>query len=481
MTKPSCWKMRCAILAICAATAIAAPAQTFTKLHDFNGADGTSPLGYLIQGPDGNFYGITGIGGASDYGTIFKLTPQGRLTSVYSFCAQPNCTDGRNPETGLVLASDGNLYGTTAYGGDITCRAPYGCGTAFKVTPRGILTTIHVFESTDGAFPWANLVEADGILYGTTEGGGEVPCGPFTYGCGTVFKMTLRGSVTTLHTFGLDDGADSVAGLVQASDGNFYGSAFQGGGGSGCSRYGFIGCGVLFKLTPEGTLTNLYSFEGGGHPNAPLIQAADGDLYGTTFDGTIFRLSPPGTVTTLYRFSGGGQFGVIPEGTVQATDGNLYGATDYGGDDACGGGDAGCGSLYNLTLAGILTNLHDFEITDGAYAQGAMLQSTNGIFYGTTSSGGTNGVGTVYSLDMGLGPFVTFVRTAGKVGQTGGMLGQGFTGTTNVSLNGIPASFTVMSDTFLKATVPTGATTGYVTVTTPSGTLTSNVPFHVIP
>ncbi len=139
------------------------------------------------------------------------------------------------------------------------------------------------------------------------------------------------------------------------------------------------------------------------------------------------------------------------------------------------------GTVFQLTPTGILTTMHSFDSSDGAVPIGGLIQATNGTFYGSSSQAGPYNSGTLFSLDLGLGPFVTFVRAAGKVGQTGGILGQGFTGTTSVSLSGIPASFTVVSDTYIKATVPAGATTGYVTVTTPSGVLTSNVPFHVIP
>jgi uncharacterized repeat protein (TIGR03803 family) len=184
--------------------AISLPAQTFTSLVKFNGANGFYPIGYLTQGTDGNIYGMTSGGGINNnFGTIFRLTPQGKLTTIYSFCAQPNCADGEAAEAGLTLASDGNYYGTTAYGGDTTCLPPDGCGTIFKITPLGKLTTLHVFELTDGAIPWANLVEgADGNLYGTTSAGGTVPCGSLSRGCGTVFKITPRGSMTTLYVLG---------------------------------------------------------------------------------------------------------------------------------------------------------------------------------------------------------------------------------------------------------------------------------------
>jgi uncharacterized repeat protein (TIGR03803 family) len=167
-------------------------------------------------------------------------------------------------------------------------------------------------------------------------------------------------------------------------------------------------------------------------------------------------------------------------GLALATDGNFYGATQMGGEN-------NQGTVFKFTPSGTLTTMHSFNGLDGSEPWAAPIQTTNGILYGTTAEGGSsdppceNGCGTIYSLDIGLGAFVTFVHAAGRVGQTGGILGQGFTGTTSVMLNGIPVNFTVVSDTFIKATVPPGATTGYVTVTTPTGVLTSNVPFHVIP
>jgi uncharacterized repeat protein (TIGR03803 family) len=274
---------------------------------------------------------------------------------------------------------DGNFYGTTASGGDQICN----CGTVFKITPVGNLTTLHSFKGTDGAYPGGALVQAaDENFYGTTGGLGY-HCNP-TSGCGTVFKITRGGSLTTLYNFcaqtNCSDGAHPVAGLVQATDGNFYGTTLVGGGGNCVADFG-----------------------------------------------------------------------------------------------------VGCGTVFEITALGELTTLHTFGSTDGANPYGGLLQATNGSFYGTTYGGGAFSGGTIFSLEMGLGPFVAFVHDSGRIGQTGGILGQGFTGTTSVSLNGTPASYTVVSDTFIRATVPPGATTGFVTVTTPSGTLTSNVPFRVIP
>jgi uncharacterized repeat protein (TIGR03803 family) len=183
-------------------------------------------------------------------------------------------------------------------------------------------------------------------------------------------------------------------------------------------------------------------------------------------------MTPGGTLTTLHSFDrddGAGPYG----GVIQAIDGNFYGLT-------IGGGEFGDGTIFQVTPEGVVTTLHSFDGTDGTYAYGRLLQDTSGIFYGATAQGGKYNSGTLFSLDMGLGPFVAFVNNPAKVGQTFGVLGQGFTGTTSVSLNGVQATFTVVSDTFIRATVPPGATTGYVTVMTPSGTLTSNVPFRVL-
>jgi uncharacterized repeat protein (TIGR03803 family) len=165
---------------------------------------------------------------------------------------------------------------------------------------------------------------------------------------------------------------------------------------------------------------------------------------------------------------------------MQATDGGVYGTTAYGGTGKC---STGCGTIFEVAPhPDGITRLYSFETSD-AYVVGGLLQATSGTFYGTTA--GINGIsvgyGTVYSFSTGLGPFVSFVLGSGSIGQTAQILGQGLTGTTSVSLNGIPASFTVESDTFIKATVPVGATSGYVTVTTPTGVLTSNVPFYVLP
>jgi uncharacterized repeat protein (TIGR03803 family) len=468
------WGRDLIVLAIVAATAIGSPAQTFETLADFDGTNGQGPyIGSLAQGADNNLYGTTLLGGVTGDGTIFKIMPDccGGLTMVHSF----DVTDGSSPAGGLILATDGNLYGTTEIGGinDV--------GSIFKIDPSdGSLTTLHSFDGTDGTDPVGTLIQAtDGNFYGTAVAGG-------LYGHGTVFKVTSQGALTTLHDFNVIDGSTPVAGLVQAVDGNLYGTTASGGTGSDCVPNG--GCGTVFRISLGGSLTTLHSFDGvdGESPYGTFIQATDANLYGTTVGGglfgygTIFRMTLKGKLTTIHSFRGAD--GSAPEGRLiqSAGDGNIYGTTYYGGDPNCNQ-PLGCGTVFEVENGGRLTTLHVFESSDGMGPYAGLLQDTNGTFYGTTYLGGTENNGTVFSLSMGFGLFITFVRDAGKIGQTGGILGQGFTGITCcVMLNGISANFTVVSDTYLTATVPAGATTGFVTVTTHFGKLKSNVPFHVI-
>ena len=318
-----------AVLVLCATTAVALPAQTFTTLRRFDKTDGAIPDAALVQATNGDLYGTTYGGGANGGGTVFKITPSGGLTTLYSFlCSQTNCTDGLDPTAGLIQGTDGNFYGTTPIGG-----ANKG-GTVFKITPRGTLTTLYGFCSTP-------------------------------YGLCT-------------------DGEYPGAGLVQATNGDLYGTTFEGGANNG---------GTVFKITPGGTLTTLYSFcsqsgcTDGESPVAGLVQATDGDFYGTT----------------------------------------------------AGGGAGHC------------------------------------------SEGSDPGCGTVFSLSVGLGPFVKTTPAFGKVGAVVKILGTNLTGATSVSFNGTAAGFTVVSPSLIATTVPVGATNGTIQVTTPGGTLASNLAFRVLP
>ena len=432
------------------------------QLVSFNEVNGFAPLNEtLVQGRDTGLYGTTDEGGSTFKGTAFRITPQG-LLSVYTF----DGTSGTGPCAGFLLGLDGLLRGVTQFGGASND------GIVYSISPHASVAVIASFDGANGSTPQAPLVQGiDGYYYGTTVFGGA-------HNFGTVFRLAPTGIVTTLHSFDASVGPQAGAlSLVYGPDNTFYGMTNGGGAAN---------LGTIFKITPSGKFSTLYSFSGGANganPLGNLLLASDGNFYGTTqaggvFNmGTVFRLDTTG-VTVLRSFSG--DDGADPaSGVIQATDGNLYGTT-------AGGGETGCGTIFSMALDGTnFSLLHSFNFENGC-SPWALMQHTDGMFFGTTYSGGASnacgfaGCGTVFSQDVGLPPFVTFVRTAGKVGQTGGILGQGFTGTTSVELNGVPANFTVVSDTYLTATVPSGATTGYVTVTTPTGVLTSNVPFHVI-
>jgi uncharacterized repeat protein (TIGR03803 family) len=470
--------------------AIAAPAQdtvSFTTLHSLDYTDGWDPEASLVQGIDGNLYGTTPYGGGYGDGNVFKITPAGTPTTIYSFGAEGDCRDGVFPVAGLVLGTDENFYGTTFEGGAGNEACINGRGTVFKLTSDGTLTTLHRFAGMDGAYPYAGLIQAtDGDLYGTTAFGGvynsckEVNTPP---GCGTVFKITPEGIFTVLHSFtGGTDGGVPYGPLVEGSDGNLYGTAFQGGGS--------LGDGVIFKITPGGTMTTLHSFDysDGANPYAGLIQAGNGKFYGTTYSGgagcyiecgTVFDMTQDGALTTL------GYVAFPVADLIQATDGNLYGASSRGGANCLSGFNSGCGSVFRLTPNGELGALYSFcsllDCADGEIPWGGLVQATDGTFYGTTELGGANTVGTVFSLATGLGPFVTVLPKSRAIGQRVAILGNNLTGSTSVTFNGIPATFTVVSSTEISTTVPAAAATGPVQVVTPSGTLTSNVNFQVLP
>lgn len=473
----------CVLLLACA-TAIGAAAQTFTTILTFDGTDGSAPYSALVQGTDGNLYGTTSNGGATGRGTVFKVTPGGTLSTLYNFCSEANCVDGSIPQAGLVLGVDGNFYGTTMFGGTGTTYCGSGCGTVFQITPTGAFTTLHSFctlsTCLDGYAPNSGLVQGtDGNFYGTTPNGG----GPSLQG--TVYKITPGGSLTPLHAFctesGCADGETPLAGLIQGSNGVFYGTTSDGG-----AHFD----GEVFGITSAGAFSIVHSFDetDGGHPSTGLLQAANSEGYGMTQDGgtstacsgnpcgTIFRISGTGVFTSLVSFDN--TDGADPEygGLIQGSDGNLYGTT-------AGGGSHEAGTILKMTPSGTLTTLYNFcsvgaECADGSGVN-SVMQSTNGIFYGTTAGGGTTGDGTLFSLSTGARRFVQPVPTSGAVGSTVMILGNNLTGATGVKFNATAAAFTVVSSTEITATVPSGATSGKITVTGSSGSVTSVVAFRV--
>ncbi len=473
---------------------------TFTTLHSFVGTDGESPTGSLVQATNGDLYGSTSLGTADctftgGCGTIFKTTRDGTLSTVYRFCTQGGsvCSDGNWPWP-LTQATNGDLYGTTQIGG------PTANGTAFKLSPSGAYTLLYSFctepDCGDGAFPAPGLLQAaNGNLYGTTVAGGA-----YNFGAdGTIFKITPSGSLTTIHSFCAQadcaDGSEPSGPLVQGPDGNLYGTTQE--GGATCPYSG--GCGTVFRITPDGTLTTIYKFcsqtgcTDGVQPRTGVILAANGDLYGTTTFGgdssspcilggcgTIFKITPSGTLVTLYTFckESGCPDGGAPSGLVEAPSGDLYGTTL-----------ADVGTIFKITPAGTLTTLHTFcaqaGCPDGEFPA-ELAQGTDGKFYGTTLNGGgsancTGGCGTVFSLSTGESPFVKTRPLSGVVGEIVGILGYGLTGATSVTFNGTPATILYDAATVVYAKVPTGATTGKVEVVTPKGTLTSNMAFEVAP
>ena len=388
----------CMVVLFCAAVVVAAPAQniSFTTLVDFDLLNGAAPS-HLIQATDGNFYGTTWASEGGG-GTVFKLTPAGTLTTLYNFCSQPNCTDGSDPGAGLIEATDGDFYGTTGTGGEgaggtvfkltpagtlttlysfcYGCpgganpgalvqgtdgnfygTTSYGVGTVFKITPGGTLTTLYNFcalpNCKDGSQPEAGVMQdTDGNFYGTTEYGGTgTACGYL--GCGTVFKITPGGTLTTLYSFcsqpWCSDGSLPQGGLVEAADGKLYGTTAFGG-------VTLAGAGTVFRISPGGMLTTLYRFcsqsncPDGGLPYAGLVLASDGNFYGTTagsagaYVGTVFGITPTGTLTTLHRFTG--PDGSTPfAGLIQATDRFFYGTTYAGGTH-------GYGTVFRVGVVG---------------------------------------------------------------------------------------------------------------------------------
>ena len=450
-------------------------AQTFKSLHSFAGttaSDGATPgYGPLVQGFDGNLYGTTTQGGvncsffgAVGCGEVFKITPKGTIKGIYKFCPVTGCVDGNEPESGLALNTDGSLYGMTDLGGTS------GIGTVFRITPAGMLSTLYSFDNTIGSEPLDTLTRASNAnFYGFTQTGGPT-------GYGAIFEVTPTGVPSLIQSFnGTDGTGDASGGLIQGLDGNFYGVSPNGNGSQG----------TVFSMTSAGVINVLHTFTGnpdGSGPAGTLVQGSDGNFYGTTRSGgmndqgTVFKITPGGVLTILYNFCmvNGCVDGFDPvAGLIQGTDGNFYGTTLGGGTGTSPG------TVFQITAGGVLKTLHSFNGSDGTEPFAGLVQHTNGAFYGTTNAGGTNGLGTVFSVSVGLGPFIRTLPSSGNVGNAVKILGSNLIGATMVSFNGTAAVFHAVSNTEITTRVPVGATSGFVTVTTPTGTFTSNVSFQV--
>ena len=492
MLKQQRLTMVCALLLLCSQAPNAWPETTFKTLLKFDGTNGSAPSNVqLVQGTDGNLYGTTFSGGKNDAGTVFKMTTAGKLTTLYSFCSKANCADGSNPEVGLLLATNGDFYGSTAFGGvDCPLFGSLGCGTVFEITPEGKLTTLYTFcekggECSDGANPEAPLIEGtNGDFYGTTNVGGN------SNNAGTLFEITPAGKLITLYTFCSEDGiychdganpegpmvwvpadaADTDGAYLdgqiintppQLSAPYLWGADPHGGGvhyegspcgdgmiwvydqGAGAEKYQGIYwlCEeekpadpnfVFGLLLPLGFLTDKPLTTS---PSRVYTLFGTGDGGGTNGYGGVYSITTAKKFTVLYDFCSKAKCadGASPNPLAEGTDGNLYGTTVQGGstNSKCPPAfNNTCGTVFEITPEGALTTLHSFKGSDGETPYSTLVQATNGIFYGTTFSGGTTGDGTIFSVSTGLGPFVQTVPTMGAVGSSVMILGTDLTGAT---------------------------------------------------
>lgn len=467
--RPNLLKGACSLCIACLTLAGFLPAQTLTVLTNFSNSI-QHPNG-MVEGADGNFYGATSeppttAACSNDCGQIFMLTPAGTQSVLHTF----NGTDGSSPNP-LIQGSDGKFYGTTLGGGTGNCTLASGCGTVFSIVPGGSLVTLYNFcsqtQCADGYAPTAALVEGtDGNFYGTTtENAQSSGC---TGACGTVFKITPSGQLTTLYTFDGTGGYSPNIPLVQLTGGDLYGTTAFGGHNDCNTGSATISCGTIFQITTSGTFTSVYSFcaqancPDGWNPSA-LIVASNGNLYGTTLYGgspvqytfepqgfgTVFESTPSGTLTTLFQF--GETDGDEPNIILQASDGNFYGTTIKGG-----GGDSDNGTIFKMYPQGTLIPLFQFPsccagagdlAPDGAEPN-ALINTGSGFFYGTTYYGGTP--------QCNCGVAFTFA------------VGTGGTTPSNIALSVSPSTFTVNQDaaSMLTATVTSASGGG-----TPSGTV----------
>ena len=371
------------VLLVVLVVAAFAQAQTFTVLFTFTGSDGNEPAPGVIQDPAGNLYGTAELGGdlncfAPDgCGVVYKLNTAGTETVLHSFSG----ADGQWPYTPVARDKAGNIYGTTYNGGS------YYWGAVFKIDTAGNETVLYSFTcGLDGCFPYQGLVrDKAGNLYGTTMAGSCLSCK------GTIFKIDSTGKFTLLHSFngGSSNGGEPLFGhLTMDKAGHLYGVTSQGGLNACVASNG---CGVLYKLSKNGTFTVLHRFAGGmkdgSGPFGSVVQDKAGNLYGTTESsgssdyGTIWKVSKKGKETILHNFAGGSSDGCFPvAGVALDSKGNLYGTTH-----ACGAN--GFGALYELRASGRFTLLHSFGGSDGDYPDGEVLRTAKGTLFGTTLIG----------------------------------------------------------------------------------------------
>ncbi len=462
-----------AAVAMFAGAPVPAQAQTPTTLHSFQSGstDACEPEDNIVQGRDGNMYGI-GVSCGTSSGAVYKISTTGRESVVFNFPSTwSSCFSG------LTLGSDGNFYGTCF-------TNPGGNGGVFKLTPAGVFTDLHDFTGADGdTEPVYGPVQAtDGNFYGTT--------GFYPFSCGNIYKLTAAGVYTNLHTFSGSD-CGPASSLFQASDGNLYGTLYA------CALNSGIGAGCVYKISTAGVFKEIYGFASstGQNPCTGVIQGKNGNLYGATNQGAannsgnIYKLTTAGVYTDLHDFNNttdascGDNVGRTTVNLLQVTDGTFYGVNGINGPN-------GAGSIYKLTSANLFTAFlfPSPPPVDGNAPLSTLIQNTNGLVYGTTASGGPTSCspcqGVFFSVATGDAAFVSLEPTqkTAIVGAKVGMFGQGFSSSSVVKFGGVAsASVTLSGTTYLTAKVPAGALTGTVTVTTGSTTLTSPQTFKVRP
>ncbi|HEY1716779.1 MAG TPA: choice-of-anchor tandem repeat GloVer-containing protein [Verrucomicrobiae bacterium] len=357
----------------------------------------------LVEGVAGDFYGTTSYGGSNNCGAVFRVTTAGAFTNIFSF----NGTNGYEPGS-LVNGNDGFFYGTTVYGGTNYAGASTGNGTIFKITTNGVFTSLFSFKGTNGSFPRGPLaLGSDGNFYGITEYGGNnyIQFAPTT-GSGTIFKITTNGALTSVFSFSGTNGASPSGGLALGNDGLFYGTTFYG----ETNSTGNTGNGTVFEITTNGVLNTLFFFNGtnGADPALGLALGSDGLFYGTTVfggtnyagaftgNGTVFKITTNGDLTTLVSFNGTNGYpnGYDPQGYLtQGSDGNFYGTTLYGGNPNPAFPGQTYGTIFRVTTNGALTTLTYLNGTNGSQPYSQMVLGSDGNLYSTL--GNVNGQQTI--------------------------------------------------------------------------------------
>jgi uncharacterized repeat protein (TIGR03803 family) len=473
------------ILAVSCGRIVRADTAILTILHVFgaatatNGTDSSLDGSYAVQPPvigsDGNLYGTTYDGGTDNNGTVYMMTPQGTLTTLYSFQGY----DGIGPR-GLLIETNGLFYGTTKQGGANVTADNLCCGTIFTITPQGTLTTIHSFDSTDGNTSDSGVVPSgNGTFYGTTYGGGAGSTFTGTnvsdsYGDGvqnppgTVYTVTAQGTVTTVHSFSGADGANPGKEAVVGTDGNVYGTTLFGGANN---------AGTVYTISSAGTFTLLYSFTGGddgAYPKAQLVQGPDGNFYGTTLNGggkvglarcgsigcgTVFKITPQGTVTTLHDFSGDPE-PAVPGSLTLGPDGNYYGTSYTGGTNHIG-------TVFMITPEGVVTTLYQFGGPDGSYPIAGLTLAGDGSYYGATTAGGANDDGVIFQVFIDTNCSVTVSASSVTLTAKGGVEKLTVKADSDCSWSA------ATTNSFITITSGSGAGDGTIGFTVPGNTNTS--------